>query len=141
MLFVTAMLIGVNFGLMGIVYAYIIISFPSAYLNLKYAGKLINFNLTEIMNVLKNIFIAGLLMATGLYLLNLLINNSLPDWMLLMINFSAGFILYFLLIKIFKEPSYPYVINLLKEQQVFNNLRYTVTSIALKMGISESKEQ
>lgn len=140
-LFVTAMLIGINFGLMGIVYAYIIISLPSAYLNLKYAGKLINLNLNEIMKVLKYIFIAGLLMATGLYLLNLLINHRLPDWMLLMINFSAGFIIYFLLIKVFKEPSYPYVINLLKEQQVFNNLRYAVTSIALKMGISESKEQ
>ncbi|MCX7766305.1 MAG: lipopolysaccharide biosynthesis protein, partial [Candidatus Sumerlaeia bacterium] len=141
LLFVLAMFIGVNFGLMGIVYAYIIISIPSAYLNLKYAGKLINIRLDEILNVLKYIFISGLLMAMGINLINSLLNHNLPNWLLLIINFSAGSILYFLLIRFFKEPGYLYILNLLKEEQLFNSLKYTVTSIALKMGISESKEQ
>lgn len=114
---ITGILIGLNWGLMGIAVAYLL----GEYLFLWYpswliAGRLINMRVIEIIMNLSSQLLCAVAMGLAVWILGNLLPAGLPNWMVLAIQVSFGITVYALLIHIFRLRSYKELSLLISEQ-------------------------
>ncbi len=114
---IVAFIIGIRWGLLGIVVAYTIRSFPINFLvSFFIVGRLINMSLSEVIKSVSGIFACASLMVSVVWPLGLFLPESYSHWLYILIQVPTGVVVYFLLVNLFRLDAYMDSVNLLREQ-------------------------
>jgi PST family polysaccharide transporter len=113
---ILGIVIGLQWGVVGVAIGYSIASLINIYPNLYFAGRLINLKFIELVQNLSGIFLCAIGMALIVYMIGQLMPQDWPSWALLTIEVSVGMLAYFVLIHMFRLDAYIEVRTLLLEQ-------------------------
>jgi O-antigen/teichoic acid export membrane protein len=111
---IIAFTIGVNFGIIGISYSYLIASMLLFIPIYSTAIKQLNISLLEVFDVLKGVITATFVMAVVLFTFNLFV--ELPLLIGLIVKSIVGFSIYFVIVLFFEKQLIVYVLHKLKSK-------------------------
>ena len=109
---VIAIIIGLNWGIIGLVSAKVIASYIAFYLNIHYSGNMINYGTFRQLKDLFPYFVLSIIMALLTYVVGLSIDNQS---MKLIVEIFTGVAIYYLLCKFFKLQAMQDTIRIIKE--------------------------
>ncbi|MBC8213908.1 MAG: MOP flippase family protein [Candidatus Marinimicrobia bacterium] len=112
-----AIIIGLKWGIVGLISAKVITSYIAFYLNIKYSGNMINYSITQQLKDLFPYFVLSIIMAMLTYAVGLSFDNQTVK---LVIEIFTGVIIYYLLCKLFKIQALRDTIHIIKDF----NLKY-----------------
>lgn len=108
--------VGLYWGLMGIVIGFSAASFIVWGIEYRYAGGLVDLTFGDLLYHLSGIFSCALGMAAGVYTLSLALPPEWPHWLHLLTLVPTGMLLYWGLVHSFGVQAYQEMIELLREQ-------------------------
>lgn len=113
---ILGIIIGLQWGLIGVAIGYAIAVFINSYPNIFFAGRLVGVTLVELIKGLLPILGIASVMAICVWILGMMLPQSLPDWAALATQVVVGVIVYLMLLHIFKVKTYIETKELLIEQ-------------------------
>jgi len=93
--FVVAVAVGVQFGIIGVAWAYAAWTLLSAYLNLLIAGRFIDFPVWQVVRSVARSFVLSIVMAGTVFALDRMVFHEYYPWARLIIGFVIGCAVYF----------------------------------------------
>ena len=111
-----AIVIGLQWGVLGVALGYAAASWLMSYPIFYFAGRLVNLTYGELLRTLGGTFGCAVLMAGAVYGLGWILPASWPGWLQLTVQVASGAALYWLLIHSFGLKTYRYARTLLAEQ-------------------------
>lgn len=99
---ILGIIIGLNWGILGVAIGYSIGVLMGVYPNYYYAGSLVNLRFKEIIITLFPTFTISIGMFIGVYLFDIFLETKVSGWFELLLNVSVGAVVYTLLSVIFK---------------------------------------
>lgn len=113
---ISAIVLGLQWGIEGIALSYTCASFISNFINHYFAGKLVNLKYTEILNQLKPVFLCSVSMAIIVAITGILLEDKFSDGFLLLFQIIIGIISYLLIVHIYNLKTYKFLVNILREE-------------------------
>lgn len=111
------LLIGFQFGIMGLVWSSVITSYLALFVNTYYSAGMINYSSkNQFLDMLPTLLTSGMMFLVIKYTLNIAINYHLI--VQIFIGVIVGFTFYFLINKLFKAAPLIYLLTLLKEKRI-----------------------
>lgn len=102
-------------GLYAIAYGVVIYNFLCLFINLHPTKKIINYGIGEQIRDVAPILLVSLIMGVCVYVIAAIISNNL--FLLLIVQLSAGFGIYFILSKMLKIDSFNYIVTIIKRKK------------------------
>lgn len=103
---ILGIVIGLQWGLVGVAIGYAVAVFINAYPNFFFAGRLVDISLKELLAGLLPLLGISSLMALCVFLLDMILTPLLPDWATFLLLVVAGAVLYFAFLHLFKSRTY-----------------------------------
>lgn len=112
-----ALIIGFQFGIMGLVWSSVISGYIALFVNTYYSANMINYSSkNQFLDMLPTLLTSGMMFLVIKYTLNIAINYHLI--VQIFIGVIVGFTFYFLINKLFKAAPLIYLLTLLKEKRI-----------------------
>jgi len=112
-----ALIIGFQFGIMGLVWSSVISGYLALFVNTYYSANMINYSSkNQFLDMLPTFLSSGLMFVIITFILNNMVNYHLVTQ--LSIGVIVGFLFYFLINKLFKAAPLIYLLTLLKEKRI-----------------------
>ncbi|WP_103027262.1 MOP flippase family protein [Salinibacter altiplanensis] len=113
---IAGIVIGLQWGVMGVAYGYSIAVFLGTYPEWRYAGQLVGFTYSDLAYDLSGIFTCAAVMGGLVYTLGLALPTEWPHWLQLLTQVPTGMVLYWALVHTFDVQAYRQTLGLLAEQ-------------------------
>ncbi len=113
---IVGIIIGLQWGIVGVAYGFTITSAIIAYPSFYYAGRLVNLTYWQLLQNLASIFVCAATMAIFVWGIGIFLPPTWPIWIHLFIQVMAGIISYGLIIYLFNIRSYQEIRALIIEQ-------------------------
>ncbi len=113
-LIITSFIIGINWGVMGVVVCYAIASLLFMPIQFQVAGKLINMTFLDVVSATSGVFLCAIIMAVFVLGLGQVLPPHWPHWMYLLTQVPFGVVVYLLLVHFFRLKAY------IELKQLFN---------------------
>jgi len=113
---ILSIVIGLYWGVIGVAVSYTFGALTCGYFQYYYAGGLVNLRYKEVLNNLKEIFLAAVAMGNIVYVIKAFLPPDLSSWILLLATTFSGIIIYMLFCIFFKIQAYKDVMDLLAEK-------------------------
>lgn len=113
---VFGIVVGLQWGAVGVAVGYTVTSLINGYVNFRYAGGLVEVTYGELLYHLSGIFACAALMSGAVYGLGYALPPEWPHWLRLLTQVPSGAVIYWALIHTFGVRAYQETCNLLIEQ-------------------------
>ena len=111
-----AIIIGIQWGVMGVTVCYTFASLVALYPETRYGGKLVGLSFKELISSLAGIFSCAAFMGICVYTLGITLPSDWPHWLQLLTQVSSGIAIYWGLVHGFGLQAYRETTDLLLEQ-------------------------
>lgn len=113
---ILGIVIGLQWGIVGVAIGYAIASFINSYPSFYFAGRLVNLTYWELLRNLSGVFGCAVVMAILVLAVGLLLPATWPQWVHLAVQVLSGMVAYLSFIHLFKLQAYQEVRALISEQ-------------------------
>ncbi|MCS4034707.1 PST family polysaccharide transporter [Salinibacter ruber] len=112
----TGIIVGLQWGVVGVAYGYATAVLLATYPEWRYAGQLVGFTYGDLAYELSGIFACATGMAAGVYALGFALPPEWPHWLRLLTQVPTGVVVYWGLVHSFGVQAYRETLSLLAEQ-------------------------